>query len=89
MVSIKIRQIEYIIDDTNKILEREPKEIRNGGYAIMIVDLKNKTKHKYYPCSGHTHHYFFEKYIKNQFLGSVALFNQDFIAVGSIKDINV
>ena len=42
MVSVKIRRIEYIIGDTNKIMEKEPKEIRNGGYAIMIVDLKKK-----------------------------------------------
>ena len=79
--AVKIRKIEYIIDDTNKILEREPKEIRNGGYVIMILDLKKNS----YEIREH----FFEKYMKNPILGSIALFNKDFIAVGSIQDINV
>ena len=63
-------------------MEKEPKEIKNGGYAIIII--------KFYVRVWHIKKYFFEKYIENPFLGSFELFNNhNLIAVGNIKDINV
>ena len=34
---IKVVKIEYLINEANKILEKEPKNIKNGGYAIIII----------------------------------------------------
>ena len=86
-VPIKIVKIEYIVDEVNKIIEKDPKEIRYGAYGIAIINFVKKDK-----CSYHWRKnlfYFFEKYINNPFLGSFELFDGDLIAVGNIKDINV
>ena len=81
---IKIAKIEYLVDEANKILEKEPEEIKNGEYAIIIINLNEKCL-----SSENRTYYIFEKYNKNSFLGSVVLFNGEFIAVGKIIDINV
>ena len=94
---IKVAKIEYLTDETNKILEKEPKEIKNGGYAIIIIKFYVRARHKVericnkMECYDKTiKRYFFEKYIENPFLGSFELFNNhNLIAVGNIKDINV
>lgn len=85
-IPIKIAKIEYIVDEANKILEKEPKEIKNGGYAIIIINIMDKKLHSW-PSIKITP--LFEKYEKNPFLGSFLLFNSELIGVGSIKDINV
>ena len=68
------------------MLEKEPKEIKKGGYAIIIINLMEKKA-----CSWDNVKItpLFEKYEKNPFLGSFALFSGEIIGVGSIIDINV
>ena len=86
-VPIKIIKIEYIVDRrTNKILEKEPKKIKNGERAFIIIKLGGSICHffKDYKYSA-----YFEKYINNPILGSFVLCNRDLIAVGKIHDINV
>ena len=83
-VPIKIEKIEYLVDEANKILEKEPKEIKYGEHAIIIINLDKK----YLKYDNSTYCYF-EKFNENPFFGSIALFNSEFIAVGKIKDINV
>jgi len=83
-VPIKIEKIEYLVDEANKILEKEPKEIKYGEYAIIIINLNKKYLKRY-----NRTYCFFEKYNENPFLGSIVLFNSEFIAVGKIKDINI
>ena len=84
-VPVKITKIEYIIDEANKILEKEPKEIDFGQRAIIIITLIKKK------AFWNRHYYFYslEKYINNALLGSFSLFNGEFVAVGNIKDINI
>ena len=84
-VPIKIIKIEYLVDETNKILEKEPREIKNGERAFIIINviIKEKDYKKLNQVS------YFEKYTKNQNLGSFILCNRDLIAVGNIYDINV
>ena len=84
-VPIKITKIEYIVDEANKILVKEPKEIHYGERAIIIITLIKKKK----ISLRKKYNYFFEKYINNPLLGSFVLFNDVFVAVGNIKDINV
>ena len=67
-------------------MEKEPKEIKNGGYAIIIINIMDKKIHSW-PSIKITP--LFEKYEKNPFLGSFLLFNSELIGVGSIKYINV
>ena len=74
-VPIKIKKIEYIIDKSNKILQKKPKEMKNVDFAFIIIELKKS--------------YYFEKYSENPFLGSFELFYDDLVAVGYIKDINI
>ena len=90
-VPIKIKKIEYLIDRTDKILEKEPKEIKNGEYAIIIINLIKKENFIYssYEHKKGKKYYFFEKYSKNHFLGSVELLDNEVVAIGSIKDINI
>ena len=78
-------------------MEKEPKEIKNGGYAIIIIKFYVRALHEVERICNHMEcydktikRYFFEKYIENPFLGSFELFNNhNLIAVGNIKDINV
>ena len=90
-VPIKIKKIEYLIDGSDKILEKEPKEIKNGEYAIIIINLIKKDNYIYSPYEHKKGKkcYFFEKYSKNHFLGSVELLDNEVVAIGSIKDINI
>ena len=82
-VPIKIIKIEYLIDGANKILGKEPKEIKNGEYAIIIINIQKKKRYRSITeC-------FCQKYIENKILGSFVLFNPDLVAVGKIRDINV
>ena len=86
-VPIKIVKLEYIVDDVNKIIEKEPKEIHYETYGIAIIKIIKKDKSIY--SWRKNIFYFFEKYINNPFLGSFELLDGDLIAVGNIKDINV
>ena len=47
-VPIKITKLEYIVDRVDKILKKEPDEIKNGEYAIIIINLKKKYKKCYF-----------------------------------------
>ena len=78
---VKIIKIEYLVDEANRILEKEPNEIKNGERAFVIIRVI-RTKNKYYYPSN-----FFDKYINNKILGSFILCNQVLIAVGNIHDI--
>ena len=97
-VPVRIVKIEYIIDEANKILDKNPKEIKNGGFAILIIKIIKKyipfrAGEKEYHGIKHLHDnknvLYCEKYKYNPQLGSFALFNNDLFAVGFIKDINV
>ena len=72
-------------------MEKEPKKIQNGGYAIVIIKFYIGSPGWYgRPYEDKTiKRYYFEKYKENSFLGSFELFNEGLIAVGSIIDINV
>ena len=76
-------------------MEKEPKIIKNG-YAIIIIKfcVRRKGRRKGWGKSKAseeiTGRYYFEKYSENPSLGSFELFNNnELIAVGNIKDINV
>ena len=89
-VPIKIIKIEYLVDETNKILEKEPREIKNGERAFIIINVIIKEKEYYWGWKKKLSQLsYFEKYTKNQNLGSFILCNRDLIAVGNIYDINV
>lgn len=62
----------------------EPREIKNGERAFIIINVIKKEK--YGPWT--TQNYF-EKYTKNPKLGNFILCNRDLISVGNIYDINV
>ena len=87
---IKVVKIEYLINEANKILEKEPKNIKNGGYAIIIIKFCVTIKRWGKNYDKILNRYYFEKYSENPFLGSFQLLqNNELIAVGNIKDINV
>ena len=86
-VPIKIVKLEYIVDEVNKIIEKDPKNISYGRYGIAIIKIIKKDKSIY--SWRKNLFYFFEKYINNHFLGSFELLDDDLTAVGNIKDINV
>ena len=89
-VPIKIIKIEYLVDETNKILEKEPREIKNGERAFIIINVIIKEKKYCWRWKKKLNQLsYFEKYTKNQNLGSFILCNRDLIAVGNIYDINV
>ena len=41
---IRIEKIEYIVDDANKILEKNPKEIKKEGFDIFLIKIIKKFK---------------------------------------------
>ena len=96
-IPVRIVKIEYIVDQANKILEKNPKEIKNGGYAILIIKIiKNylprrleERNYHYYKGNKQEKFIYCEKYKDNPLLGSFALFNYDLFSVGFIIDINV
>jgi elongation factor 1-alpha len=91
-VPIKIIKIEYIVDKTNKILVKEPKEIKNGERAFIIIKLGilyKKYSSSYHAFEDYEYSAYFDKYINNSILGSFVLCNDNLIAVGKIHDINV
>ena len=102
-VPIRIVKIEYIINEVNQILEKDAEEIKNGGFAIIIIKIIKKYVPHRVEQEGkrYLYNYFYnrnnnpenvlycEKYKDNPQLGSFALFNKDLFAVGFIKDINV
>ena len=57
---IKIKKIEYLVDGANRILEKEPNEIKNGERAFVIIQIIQKTKYFY---SVQLQSNFFDKYI--------------------------
>ena len=57
---IKIKKIEYLVDGGNRILEKEPNEIKNGERAFVIIQIIQKTKYFY---SVQQQSNFFDKYI--------------------------
>ena len=75
---INIEKIEYLVDGGNRIIKEGPEEIKYGEYAIVKLDLKTLNPIKIF---------IFDKFKNNQFLGSFELFNDYFIAVGKILDI--
>ena len=96
-VNVRILKIEYIIDRANKILEKEPKEIKNGCFAILLIkiirnnfpDKKNNVNNNYFEKKFHEKYLYCEKYKNDPLLGSFALFTDELYAVGKIIDINV
>ena len=43
---IKIIKIEYLVDEANKILEKDPTEIKSGERAFVIIHvIKRKVKY--------------------------------------------
>ena len=93
-ILIQIENIEYLVDQEDKILEKEPKKIFYGDYAIITINFIANQKKYYFSLinkqknRNYSKHYF-EKYTKNQFLGSFELFDAELVAIGKIKDINV
>jgi len=75
---INIEKIEYLVDGGNRIIKEGPEEIKYGEYAIVKLDLKTLNPRKIF---------IFDKFKNNQLLGSFELFNDYFIAVGKILDI--
>ena len=84
---VKILKIEYLIDGANKIIEKDPKEIKNGSFAIIIINLIKSGYNNEMTGYQQKKLIYFEKYIDNPFLGSFVLYNDGLIAVGNIKDI--
>jgi elongation factor 1-alpha len=78
---INIEKIEYLVDGANKILKKDPEEIKFGEYAIVKIDLKTLNPNKKILI--------FDKFKNNPLLGSFELFNDYFIAVGKILDIEL
>lgn len=76
---IDIVQIEYLIDGANRILEKEPEFVKFGQHAIVKMEINKEKKYDY--------GIILEKYKKNKVLGSFELFNDYFIAVGKILDL--
>ena len=87
---VKIVKIEYDMDETNKIFEKDPEEIKYGECAIMIIKFENTLFRQFYnnvkSLETNIH---CQKYIDNPFLGSFALVNSGLIAVGNILDMNI
>ena len=98
-VNVRILKIEYIVDRANKILEKGPKEIKNGCFAILLIKIfrnnfprhfqKNNVNNNYYEKQFHKLYLYCEKYKNDALLGSFALFIDELFAVGKIIDINV
>ena len=87
---VKIVKIEYNIDETNKIIEKDPEEITCGEYAIMIIKFENTNFQQFYHLRrSYETNILCQKYIDNPFLGSFALVNSGLIAVGNILDMNI
>ena len=76
---VNIEKIEYLVDGANRIIKKDPEEIKFGEYAIVKIDLKTLNSGKVL---------IFDKFKNNQFLGSFELFNDYFIVVGKILDID-
>ena len=76
---IDIVQIEYLIDGANRILEKEPEFVKFEQHAIVKMEINKEKKYDY--------GIILEKYKKNKVLGSFELFNDYFIAVGKILDL--
>ena len=87
---IKIIKIEYLVDEANKILEKDPTEIKSGERAFVIIHvIKRNVKYQFLYDDKRLQSNFFDKYINNKIIGSFILCNQDLIAVGNIHDIRV
>ena len=80
---INIKKIEYLVDGANKILKKEPEEIKYGNYAIVIIEI---IQGKVRSLGRGVKNIILQEYINNPFLGSFELFNDYFIAVGKIID---
>ena len=74
-VRVKFTEFIYIVDKkTNKIMEKNPKEIKNGEKAVVRLEPL-----KEFIC---------EKYSDNPYLGSFTIYNNNkIIAVGKIKEV--
>ena len=81
-ICVKFIKILYKIDGrTNKIMEKNPIEIKNGERAVVIFELNTKYESKKF--------FNFEKYSENPFFGNFILRdNNKIIAAGKIKEIN-
>ena len=86
---IKIIKIEYLVDEANRILEKEPREIKNTERAFVIIQINKKICKYTYKNPLVLQSTFFDKYINNKMLGSFILCNRDLIAVGNIHNIIV
>ena len=38
-IPVKLSLLEYLVDGGNRILQKEPKEIKYGSYAIVTIDI--------------------------------------------------
>ena len=78
-------------------MEKDPKEIKNGCFAILLIKIignnfhneKNNVKYFYYKKKLYKKYLYCEKYKNDPLLGSFALFTDELYAVGKIIDINV
>ena len=83
-IPVNISKLEYLVDGANRILQKEPKEIKYGNYAIVVIDIiqeKNSWNGK------RIRNIIFQKHKNNQILGSFELFKDYFMAIGKIIDI--
>ena len=98
-VTVRIAKIEYIIDKANKILEKNPEEIKKGDIAMLIIKrIKRNVPRRivekdlidfYYGGKNINKKLLYcDKYKNEPILGSFAIVNNELLAVGKIKDIN-
>ena len=83
-IPVNIEKIEYLIDGSNRILKKEPEEIRYGNHAIVTIDI---IQGKVRSFGKRVKNVILQKYKSNPFLGTFELFNDYFIAIGTIIDI--
>jgi elongation factor 1-alpha len=102
-ICVKIIKLLYKVDKrTNKIIENNPIEIKNGEKAVVLFELrnldeKNRKKRNIYKMSHNLEKYemkkdkyfTFETYKENSFFGRIIIMdNNNIIAVGKIIEIN-
>ena len=84
-IPVKLSLLEYLVDGGNRILQKEPKEIKYGSYAIVTIDIIQEKSIFKRPKK--IRNIILQKYKNNSILGSFELFNDYFMAIGKIIDI--
>ena len=99
---LKLKLLYKVDKRTNKIIENNPIEIKNGEKAVVLFELrnldgKNRKKRNIYKMSHNLEKYemkkdkyfTFETYKENSFFGRIIIMdNNNIIAVGKIIEIN-